>query len=239
MDHVFIERMPGLLTRTDVLKRGRADHNAFHKVIFVIKQRNMDKLTSILHDVSDPASTSYGLHLSREEVLNMTSNIPSRDSVVMFLLSRSVRVISETLGGEYIIAEASISEWEIILDTKFYKFGQIRSSGHITEVTRAERYSIPRVLESHVQGVLNTVDMPLIRNRRSVNAKIIPTRTEISDSTLSADYGFITPEKLNTYYNAGISSGSNRSTQAIFASIGQTYSPADLKQFQTLHNLHV
>ena len=237
LEHIFKERIPGLSTRNDIIRRDRADPNVVHRVIFVIRQRNMDKLTRILHDVSDPTSVNYGLHLSREEVLNITSNTFSRDSVITFLSKRSVQVVSETLGGEYIIAEAFISEWEKIFDTEFYKFRQTHDGSHTAEAIRAEKYSIPRVLESHIEGVLNAVDMPLIRNGRSTTAKSVPSRGRVSDSLLPTDYGVVTPAKLKAYYNASMSSGSNQSTQAIFAAISQNYSPADLLAFQTAHHL--
>ena len=42
--------------------------NELHKVIFSIKQQNLDKLEEIFWDVSNPASANYGTYLSRDEV---------------------------------------------------------------------------------------------------------------------------------------------------------------------------
>jgi hypothetical protein len=53
-DHVFKENMPSVSMRTDLLRSDRVHGASVHEVVFVIRQRNMEGLTDILHDVSDP-----------------------------------------------------------------------------------------------------------------------------------------------------------------------------------------
>ena len=52
--HVFRESTPLLSSRSDLTKTGRPDDDHIHEVIFVIQSRNMDDLTRIVDDVSDP-----------------------------------------------------------------------------------------------------------------------------------------------------------------------------------------
>ena len=96
-----------------------------HRVVFVTKQRNSEKLLQILHDVSDPASIKYGQQLSREEVTETTANAEAYEAyeaVVRFVITRGASIISKTLNGEYITCDAPISVWERIFNFEFFMF---------------------------------------------------------------------------------------------------------------------
>jgi tripeptidyl-peptidase I len=227
LKHVFKESMPQLETRSDIMKRNRVDHDHLHRVIFVIRQKNMSELVRILHDVSDPASSNYGQHLTRDEVAVLTSNPESRDALNLYLLSKGVDIVSETISGEYVTGEASIDVWERMFNTAFFVFHQTQQNGPIREMVRAEMYSIPRELDEHVQSVLNTVEMPQARRGTQATQKM----NDI-DFKLAALPGVVTPDKLKAFYNMSKSVGSKRSTQAIFATGEQNFSPVDLKKFQ-------
>ena len=129
--HVFRESIPKLASRTDLVKLRRADNAAAHTVVFVVKQKNVDELTRILHDVSDPLSSNYGQHLTRKEVADLTSNPESRDAVVSYLNLNGASVISETLSGEYITANAPVAIWEKMFNTKFFTFHQKLDKGRV------------------------------------------------------------------------------------------------------------
>ena len=159
--HVFRESVLHLSSRPDVVRTSRADEAKPHTVVFLIKQRNMDELTRILHDVSDPLSPNYGQHLTRKEVDDLTSNPESRDAVVSYLSSNGASVISETLGGEYITANAPVAVWEVMLNTEFFTFHKTHLDQRVERVVRAEKYWVPRELDLHVESVFNTIEMPL------------------------------------------------------------------------------
>ena len=120
--HVFKERVSNIVVRNDITKGNRKQHDDAHTVIFVIQQKNMDSLTKVLEDVSDPLSQNYGQHWTREEVTAYTANPVGRDAVVSYLHNNNVKVIAESLGGEYITAEAKISVWENMFKTEFYDY---------------------------------------------------------------------------------------------------------------------
>ena len=231
--HVFQEAMPYLQTRDDVVKNARVLSDVIHEVIFVIKQLNMKELSRILHDVSDPLSVNYGQHLSRLEVSSLTSNPESLSLVSSFLEESGARIKSVTLDGDFVTCEAPISVWESLLNTEFYSFQQKKLNGEYTHSIRAETYSVPAHLEAHVASILNTIEMPY--NERG-GESIFKELTD--DLRKTAEYGVVTPAKLNSVYNM-TGSGSEKSTQAIFATIGQNVSPTDLTQFQTDHGLRV
>ena len=67
-------------------------HDQTHEVIFAVQQKNMDEL----YDISDPDSANYGLHWSKDDVTEFTSNPEGRDAVVSYLNSNGASVVSET-----------------------------------------------------------------------------------------------------------------------------------------------
>ena len=231
--HIFKETIPMLSSRDDIDKRDRVPHDHIHHVVFVIQQKNMDELTRILHDVSDPSSVNYGQHLSREQVSMMTSNPEARDAVVKYIHANGGTLVSETLSSEYITASAPISVWERVLNTEFYTFHQTHHDGTVDKVVRAERYWIPKELDEHVESVFNTIQMPL----KSHGTLPVPQSIDLSSADVhSAAYdfpGYTTPAKIKSFYNMGNSKGSSESTQCIYATISQYFSPADLEYFQS------
>ena len=227
--HVFKESNIYLSTRSDIKKQNQAWHDHIHEVVFVIRQRNMDELTSILHDISDPYSPNYGQHWSREEVVDFTSNPDGRDAVVSYLHSNGASSVTETLAGEYITAQAPIKVWEKILNTKFFSFLLTHHDKSMEIVIRAEEYWIPKDLDIHVASVLNTIE---ILNQISKSPSKVPLTSKIDIKLSSAGLGYMTPTTLREYYNMSRAMGSINSTQAVFASIGQYYSPKNLATFQ-------
>ena len=226
--HVFKERNAYLSAMGDTKKQNRARHDHIHEVVFVIQQKNMDELTSILHDISDPYSPNYGRHWTREEVVDFTSNPDGRDAVVSYLHSNGASFVSETLAGEYITARAPIEVWEKILNTEFFLFTLTHHDKSIQNVIRAERYWIPRDLDIYVASVLNTIE---------IHHQILKSPSKVSLASKigkfsSTAFGYVTPTKLRDYYNMSTAMGSINSTQAVFATIGQGYSPKLLAAFQ-------
>ena len=224
--HIFMESVARLSSRDDIEKQGLVSDDHVHQVVFVVQQKNMDELTRILHDVSDPSSVNYGQHMTKDQVRKMTHNPEARDAIMKFIHANGATLDSETLSSEYMIASAPISVWTRALNTEFYTFHQTHYDGTVDKVVRAERYWIPKELDEHVESVLNTVQMPL----QSFGS--LPTRQMSPIHTAGFDFSTkITPQKLRSYYNVGQSKGSPASTQGIFATIGQYFSPADLRYF--------
>ena len=224
--HVFKEHAPRFQSMDDITMLGRVQHDFVHEVVFVIRQQNMDELTRILYDVSDPLSANYGKHMTRENVVSLTSNPVAVDVVTTYLTSIGANKISATPGGEYITASAPTSLWEGVLDTEFYLFHKLQSNGKVTAVVRAEKYSVPRELDKHLESVLNTIEMPLNPLGR------LPVKMTKKMHSNAYDYTYsITPSKIKSFYKVGQNIGSSSSTQGIFGTIEQNFSPADLASF--------
>ena len=227
--HIFGASIPLLSSRTDLVRQSHAQHNYVHEVMFVIRQNNMDELTRVLHDVSDPSSPNYGQHWTRDEIIALTVNPEGQGAVTSYLLSKGAFVVSISSSGEYIRAKAQISVWEAMFNTEFYTFHHTQYNGEVNKMMRAEKYWIPRVLEAHIDCVLNIIDIPLRLFGNLPKLVSLP----ISDSYISSTSGSITPAAIRSYYNMSSTvTGSTLSTQGTFASIEQYLSPNDLTTFQ-------
>ena len=236
--HVFKEGIPSLSSRDDISKRSSVQRDHIHDVIFVIHQKNMEQLTSLLNDVSNPTSSKYGHHISRNDVADMTSNIEACDAVARYLDARGATIESKTLNCEYITASAMVSVWEKVFDTQFFTFHMIQPDNVELKIVRAEKYSIPHELSQHVDSVFNTIQMPL----QGSSVTTTPMKAlKTSDGHISVEgtdaSTAITPLKLRSAYKMGSSQGSAASTQAIYGTIKQFFSPSDLAEFQKMMGL--
>jgi tripeptidyl-peptidase I len=242
--HIFKDSIASRSIRDDLVRGGRLHNDHVHEVIFMVHQRNMEDLKSILDDVSDPLSRNYGKHMTREQVVEMTANPEGRDATVAYLHSMGATVVSETLCGEYITAAASITVWEEVLQTEFFTFHQTQLDGKVLSMVRAEGYSIPFELHPHVMHVLHTVDMPLAtqssthRSRhRMEEQEQESTNTGHGRFHVTGDWQAVSPRKIKAYYNTSTHHGSSKSTQAVYETGGQNLSPVDLKLFQADYGL--
>lgn len=220
--------------RSDLHKIDRAPQEQTHEVMFAVQLQNMAELTQILHDVSDPKSANYGKYLTKQEVVDLTSNPAAHQVIREYLTSIGATIIEESDGGDFITARGSVELWEETFDTEFYAFRHYKSGRNESSIiVRAEEYSIPSELHKHVSAVFYTVQMPMI-----IRHGITERPSSISDAiSLASASGYITPDVLTSFYNVDSSVGTSSSLQAVYQSLTQYYSPKDLAQFQNLFNL--
>jgi tripeptidyl-peptidase I len=226
------------------MKEHRVSPKQIHEVIFVIKQRNIDVLTRLLDDISDPTSPNYGNHMTAEEIAAISGNPTARDAVLSYLSAAGATVTKETLFSEYITAEAPVSIWEGMFDTEFFSFaiqpvthgGSIRPA-EVVRYIRSEKYSVPVDLDDHVESVMNTVQMPPMNPKKVTPRKMKPKTPENALDFDVEETLYITPAVLISGYNVDVSVTHPRATQAVFETNNDFYSPADLKQFQIAYGV--
>jgi tripeptidyl-peptidase I len=240
--HILREKEAGLSYHYDITLMERASSAELHEVIFVIHQKNMGELKRILNQVSDPTHLNYGNHMTSQDVADLTKNHNSQESVIEYLEVIGATVISQTMNGECITARASISIWEEMLDTKFYKYSHQPKSDENSkpmEFIRAQEYSVPDRLDDHIASVLNTIQLPEIRtNRLSTSNTLINVPTSFLNYRISED-GFVTPARINEAYRIETNVGHPRATQAVYETSGQYYSAEDLLSFQNHFELPI
>lgn len=230
--------------RGDLTKKVRANVEARHQIVVAVKQRNVDKLEKILYDVSDPQSASYGKHWNRAQITEFTANPASTAFVKKFFQKRGATIVSETPNGEYVTIEAPVKVLEDVFQTQFYEYEQ---TGKVNEkFVRSEEAFLPQALPAHVQHVFNVIDFPDERpviTQGIINAKAAREETrmkleqERKEKKIKAQNsqlisGYVTPALLNNYYFVPNNTGSSKTSQAVFESLNQSYSPSDLTLFQ-------
>ena len=233
--YVFMESIPGLRKRDDLKKLRRVASDHVHEVVFVIQQRNIPELTRTLDDLSNPASRNYGQYLTRDDVIEITSNPISRDVVAEFLRLNGASIVSESIGHEYLTATAPIGVWETLLNTEFSTYYLTEQDGHSRELIRTDSYWIPKQLDLHVAAVLNVVDFQHEAHSASEFHQPMPN---LGETPSSPSDGIAFPGSLRRIHNMdSTSTGSQLSTQASFISYGAYCSQADLSKFQVMNSL--
>lgn len=226
----------------DFVKELRAPPTLPHELIFVVIRKNMNELTRILHDISDPTSPNYGNHLTRQDIFELTSNSVSCEEVAAHLVDAGATVVSKDISLGLITARGSIDLWERMLRAEFFLFSLRRrphddvganNGPHTDEkFMRAEEYFVPTNLHGHVASILNILDMPHTKSRWMPQPS---TKTNgISQRQLFTYEGSVTPTLLNKAYNIDDNSGHPRATQAVFNAPGDVFSPGDLFTFQSM-----
>lgn len=224
--------------RIQKLSRANPDHN--HKIIFVVKQNNIDELEKILIDVSDPKSVNYGKHWTREEVSKLTISQESINQTISFLNKNEIFILQKSKRKEYITTIASIQKWEKVLSTIFYEYEVLDEDGSSSDIViRAENYNLPDEVKSHVFTLFNVIDFLSLPKKKKVDISELKKDklSSLSSSSNGIIFGYVTPALLNQYYDIRNYTGNNLASQGIYASKNESYSPKDLAYFQEYFNL--
>jgi tripeptidyl-peptidase I len=245
--HAFRESVDGLDSHPDFLKGNRASASELHEIVMVIKEKNLDELTRILHDISDPLSVNYGNHMTYQEIDELTSNPVAHQEVVAYLSAAGATVIFAESQGECITARADIGTWERMFNAEFHSYHKVSAvsaslwpEGSKTEFFRADKYSVPSGLDDHVAYVLNTIQTPELKYQKKyldqVNKVASPKETSrfAIQKTIAP---YCSPEQMWKAYNIDDTTGHPQATQGAFEAFGQLFCPEDLRSFQDLYEL--
>ncbi len=228
-----------------------ADHSEMHELNLIVKPLDEDLLHRTLHDVSDPKSSKYGQFLSHQEVKELVRNELAIESITKYLTRHNIEIIRIDNLGYTITCRAMINVWEQIFDTKFHQY-QMKVDAEMKTINRAKSYSIPREIADHLQGAFGIVDFPARKQKKThgmkpVKMEKLVKRTDATSSvttycttTSDSTECYVGPETINTYYSISNNIGdpyemggnSSYVDQAVYASIGQTFSTKDLEVFQ-------
>jgi len=233
-DSHFTVYSENMIARTDIVREARTRSDYFHEVIFAMKQRNLDVMRNFVDDVSNPQSVNYGKYKTRSEISQLTK--PSMESIEFLklsLLSHGASIKFQTPDGEYVRVKATIATWEKFFNTKFYTHSF--SNNVNQKFVRSEGYSLPHYLADHVHAVFGTVDFPdnSLEKDVIVTHPFEGTSPSLHTNTGPIYSGYVSPALLNQFYKITSNTGSLSSTQAVYETIGQMMSPADLTTFQT------
>lgn len=154
--HFFKESSHGHFSSSDAIKGQRSLSSDTHELTFVVHQRKIDELERIFRDISDPSSSNYGNHLTKEGIIDLTSNQLAHQEVADYLELVGATVLANEVSSGLITAHGPVSLWERMLNTDFYSYSlrqgegnhqDVKNNGHLDrQYIRTEEYSVPSCL---------------------------------------------------------------------------------------------
>jgi hypothetical protein len=141
-----------------------------HTLVFVIRQKNLDKLDEMVMEVSAPRFSRP--QMTREEVISYFSVPESAEHVKEFLRKEGVSDISSASTHDFITARAEIGLWMRILRTSFH-YVEVRHphkqrnshQSSISHVIRAKECFLPRHVIEHLSEVHYTTQVDPLDQR--------------------------------------------------------------------------
>lgn len=153
---------------------------------------NMTGLVSELYAVSDPASTRYGQHLSKEAVEAFVQPTEETTSLVNgWLAANGLESKKVSDAGEWIGLTLSISDANKLLDTHYETFTHTESSSTSFHTLS---YSVPSVLAQHIEAIHPTTSFIEVYDRGPISST--PFNPHANDSCTDE----VTPSCLQGLY---------------------------------------
>eukprot|EP00929_Paragymnodinium_shiwhaense_P004107 TRINITY_DN104833_c0_g1_i1.p1 TRINITY_DN104833_c0_g1~~TRINITY_DN104833_c0_g1_i1.p1 ORF type:complete len:569 (+),score=86.57 TRINITY_DN104833_c0_g1_i1:120-1826(+) len=184
---------------------------------FVVKQRNLDILQTIVDDISNPKSANYANYLSLEELRELTRDAEAVATVRKFLSEFDVVDSRSTINEEIITVKVTVQTAETMLGAPFTQY--MHENGEI--IHRCDFYTLPADVAAAVEFVGHTTSLPNLTHRSVI--------TTVTAKDPAAN-GQATPSVISQYY--GITDHScKQGSFAVFETIGQSYAPSDLTAY--------
>lgn len=147
------------MTVKKYLEVERAPPTQLHVIKIDVQDNNMDQLTERLHELSDPSSSSYGKHMSKEEIDALTLNTAGINNIRNFIDANISNVTILDQNDHFFRISASIEDLENALKTKFYIFKNIKTDALLPH-PRCYQYSLPSSISKDVSRIDNTTQFP-------------------------------------------------------------------------------
>jgi len=213
----------------------RADPSLHHSVTFAVLQKNLDTLTQLLHNVSDPRHPQYGRHWTRAQIGALTANPEASAKTLAYLLNSTrlqgrVEIVRRSLFDEYIVARAPVTVWEEALNTQFFEFDQLSTSpaSRKHRNVAALEYSLPTYLADHILGVFDVLpfkkESSALRLLHPMDPNVFMDRVAataevgglVQPEEKSNNYdGAVTPSVINSVYSVFSNKGNGLASQAV------------------------
>ena len=193
------------------------------ELTFMVKQQNVDELEKTLLAVSDPASPSYGRHLSNAAVHELVKpRDASIEAVKSFIASHGAQPVMATPNGDMISATVTFEKAEAMLNAEYMRFEH--RAGTVLHRTLA--YSLPAAVAEHVDLVAPTVHVPAVR---------APKQDGVEWDGVNAS-NLNTPKVLRKLYsvNDAVGGQAKANKQAVTGFLEQYYNAADFAEFNNL-----
>lgn len=115
-----------------------------------LQQPNFHKLESELYEISDPESSRWTDHLTKEQVEELIAPHPTSITLVDdYLTSHGIDVSAaeRTPAKDYVIVTVTVAQAEKLMDTEYSVYKHVGSG---TTALRTLSYSLPTYLHDHI-----------------------------------------------------------------------------------------
>jgi tripeptidyl-peptidase-1 len=236
-----------------------------HEVIFAVKRDNLDVLEARLEEISDPFSSRYGQHLSKEEINSYTNSQPRYEKIRRHLEQHGIEMSAHPTCCDYLRATSTIRRWESFFQTKFHAYSAISPYFPVAYRKRKQfrttsAFTIPAEIMGDVEHIFHVKEFappmaPSVAIRdvaipvtaspgiealktslRGFRSDQHPALNSIANEWLDVIDGFVSPNLLNQLYDIRSNDGNNLTNQCTYQG-GSWFSAADLVQFQNYFSL--
>jgi len=216
-------------------RQSRTEPTESHTVTLFVKlaEDALATCTTFIKDVSHPLSENYG-KLWEFEDMKRFANKKAYHTTKKWLLTRfHKRQLEFAPNMEFISVKADVAQIEQVFGVELFEFQHGQRKDVMIRRPSTD-YELPEELVEHVDVIDGLTGLPYYQ------AGQVPliTGSPIALNDTKRQGGQVVPQLLWSYYgvhNRKVESPS--ATQNIFASLGQSFSPADLVTWQQKFNL--
>lgn len=207
--------------------RLEVDSEQEHTVVLAVRQSRtgLQRLQAYVDELYAGHSAANRAYLSRQEVATWTDHSASTDRVLAYLSTAQGVVARASEFGEYVHVTASIAVLQRVFDTSFHS-QTTAGRRHI----HTDSLRVPAEIAEHLTAVFYTTQIPP-RNRRLSELNRYNASGTPNLRAGSVSIPAVTPALINSFYHIESNECDSRATQTVYESIGQYYSPSDVKLF--------
>jgi tripeptidyl-peptidase-1 len=189
-----------------------------------VKQNNLDRISALLKERSDPDHQDYGKYFSFDQMGEMVKYPEATAKIVEFLRQNGADKVTTMAHGAYIKASMSIKNAEKLINSEFFYYTH---PSHDQKLLRTESYTIPESMNEYLWKIPSITQFSA--GYKSAGRPIV-----LNDYT--AINGHVTPQLLFDYYGIDDRKVTTTSSQGIYEE-GQSYSQSDLTAFFSKYSL--
>lgn len=212
---------------------GSPDQDEMMVLQVALQQQNLDKLESMIYQVSTPGSATYGKYLDRDAASAIAAPaMEAAPAVEKWLKSAGVESV-HTEGG-YVTFAAPVKTANKLLNTKF----QYYQSDGVTKL-RTTGYSIPDSLSRHIDFITPTTFFGKTTAQAPMDLPQAPKLGKRQSGIDDSCKTLITPQCIKEVYNIGNYTPDAKSgSQIAFGSfLNQSARTEDLSLFESKYGI--
>ncbi|KAH0282525.1 subtilisin-like protein [Aureobasidium namibiae CBS 147.97] len=224
-------------------KLGRLSTDTILPVRVALRQNKLEAGEEQLLKISDPDSPQYGQHWTQEQTIDFFKPANATvKAVTEWLVASGVNKtrITHTDNKQWLAFDATVSDMESLLHTKYYKYKQSSQK----YAAGCDEYYLPKDLQAHVDFIKpaimrSSLAAPgnMIQKRDSAARNVVHaagTKRDSNSIDLSDCYNIVSPACVRALYGLPFpnttQTADNATSMGIFET-GQTYSQEDLDEF--------